>query len=349
MNITIISPKNNFPGLPQFKRIDLAKISLAFEKIRLENFIFEFIPILGSLCGLIYGIEFLMQAAEMALLQRQRYIKATGKSTDLCIKDIAEALRLVKAGGYRKAGYKDAAQTALGLLLGKQNLFACRKGISLEWLFSQNTILHAHSLTNPVQCQTLLIFLLYWFYRRAKLGGQPNRIRHVLIIDDSSRFTGSVRPQFERQGYTSVLGHIFSVLREAGIVVVFVNQLATQIDPSALSLIRNIMVIGNINGEENLRIIKNCMSLDNGRAHDIIGFKVQESLFFGSGSNFPHPIHGWVPRVELPENCTTDYKDDYSALIEPWHPLTDIPQTESPQQPEVVNQKQEPAGNLQQA
>jgi len=222
MKITIISPKSNFPGLPQFRRIDLSTTSLALtshENIPLRDFAFEFVPILGSLCGLIYGIEFLMQAAEMALLQRQRYIKATGKSTDLCIKDIAEALRLVKAGGYRKAGYKDAAQTALGLLLGKQNLFACRKGISLEWLFSQNTILHAHSLTNPVQCQTLLIFLLYWFYRRAKLGGQPNRIRHVLIIDDSSRFTGSVRPQFERQGYTSVLGHIFSVLREAGIVV----------------------------------------------------------------------------------------------------------------------------------
>lgn len=338
MNITIISPKPEFPGLAQFKRVDASKISLSLapqQGKKLADFVFEFIPILGSICGLIYGIEILTEAAEIALQWLERYIKATGKQTELCLKDIAEALRSVIAKGFRKGGYKDAAETGLELLIGKQNLFACRKGLPLEWLFGMNVILHAHSLTNPMQCQMLLLFLLYWFYRGAKLGGNDNRIKHVMIIDDASRFLSPIRSQFERQSITSPLGHILAVLREAGIAVIFVTQLPDQIDPAVLSLIRTVLVIGNITGDENLRVIKNCMSLEEIQKSNIIGFKRRESLLFCSGHKWAKPIHGWTPTIGyLPKINSSN--NDYIDMIEPWSPLKDIPQPQQTSRTETA-------------
>jgi len=348
MNITIISPKPEFPGLPQFKRIDLQKVSLDLtppQGINPADFVFEFMSILRSICGLIYGIEILTEAVELALQQLVRFIQTTGRQTSLCIKDIAEALHSVPAKGFRKMGYKDAAQTALELLLGKQNLFSCRKGLPLEWLFSRNTILHAHSLTNPMQCQTLLIFMLYWFYRGAKLGGYGSRLRQVVLVDDSSRYTGSTWSQFERQSITSPLGHILAVLREAGIAVIFLTQLPAQIDPSVLSLIRNVLVIGNVTGEENLRVIRNCMSLNETQKNAIIGFKTRETLAFISGHPWAKPIHGWTPYVaDLPKIYSSN--NDYIDMIESWKSLKDIPQQETSQPQAAPTGQDVPTGSI---
>ena len=332
MNITIISPKPTFPGLPQFKRIDLSKVSFSMappQGVNPADFIFEFMPILGNICGLIYGIEILSGAAEIALQRLVKFSQATGVQSDLCLKDVSESLRSVYTKGFRKEGYKDAAETAMELLLGRQNLFACRKGLPLEWLFSRNTILHAHSLTNPIQCQTLLIFLLYWFYRGAKLGGHGRRLRHVLIVDDASRFI-SAGSQFDRRGNPSPLGHIMAVLREAGIAVIFVTQLPAQIDPSVLSLVRTVLTVGNVNGEENLRVIKNCMSLTEDQKKAIVGFKPQEMLAFISGHPWSRPIHGWSPYVENLARVE-GYDTECIDMIKPWKSLKDIPQAQPTQ------------------
>ena len=330
--ITLIDPKNGFINLPNFRHIDSDNISLdstAPSNANQNNFTYEFMPILASICSLIFGLDFLNQAVDIALSQLQQYVNQTGKETALCLRDIYEALLIIKPKNFREIGYHSAAKTALSLILGKQNLFSCRKGLSLERLFGENTVINARSLTNEMQCKVLLIFLLYWLYQRARNLPETKEIKHIVIIDDATRFVG-VANQYDAQKRTSPLGHILAVLRAAGIAVVFATQLPAQIDPAALSLSRSMAVVGNINGEENLRVIQSFMSLTPEQKNSILRFQTREILAFVSGSAWPYPIHGWVPFVEdLPtQNIPST---DYSSMITPWHSLTEIPQKESEQ------------------
>jgi len=261
VKITVIDPKNGFSNLPNFRHLDLDKISLdltAPSNVSQNNFIYEFMPILANASALIYGLDFLNQAVDIAHSQLQQYANQTSKDTSLCLRDIYEALFTIKVKNFRQIGYHDAAKTALSLILGKQNLFNCRKGLSLEWLFSENTVINVRSLTHEMQCKVLIIFLLYWLYQRARNLPEAKKIKHVIIIDDAARFIG-VANQYDAKKRTSPLGHILAVLRSAGICVIFATQIPSQIDPAVLSLSRNMIVIGNINGEENLRVIQNFM------------------------------------------------------------------------------------------
>ena len=130
--------------------------------------------------------------------------------------------------------------------------------------------------------------------------------------------------QYDAGKRTSPLGHILAVLRASGICVIFASQLPAQIDPAVLSLSRNIVVVGNINGEEHLRVIKNIMSLTEAQKQAIPRFKNRETLAFISGSPWPYPIHGWTPHVDhAPEHDMPIV--DLSYMIKPWHSLTDVP------------------------
>ena len=160
----------------------------------------------------------------------------------------------------------------------------------------------------------------------------------MLIIDDATRFVGTAN-EFSAQKRTSPLGHILSVLRSSGVCCVFANQLPAQIDPAVLSLSRNIIVTGNVNGEENLCVLKSFMSLTEDQKSSIPRFKTREALAFVSGSSWPHPFHGWTPFIaDSPVQNSPSY--DCSTMIVPWHPLTDIPQREKaeqvPEQPTTI-------------
>jgi len=324
--ITVIDPKKGFSHLRQFIHIDLDKICLDLtppSNVSLSNFIYEFMPILAAACHLIYGLAFLNQAVDIALSQLQHYIGKTGADTTLCLRDIYEALCVIKVSHFRQVGYLDAAKTALSIIIGKQHVFSCRRGLSLEWLFSRNVVINARSLTTEMQCQAFLLFMLVWLYQRARYLPETNQIRHILIVDDATRFIG-VAHQYDAGRRTSPLGHILAVLRASGVCVIFASQLPAQIDPAVLSLSRNIVVVGNINGEEHLRVIKNIMSLTEGQKQAIPQFKNRETLAFISGSPWPHPIHGWTPYVDHVPGQDMPIVD-LGHKIEPWHSLTDIP------------------------
>lgn len=349
VNITIIDPKNGFSNLQNFRHIDLDKISIDLtspSKANQNNFEYEFLPVLANIGSLIYGLEFLNQAVDIAHSQLQQYANQTGEETVLCLRDIYEALLAIKPKNFREIGYHSAAKTALSLILGKQNLFSCRKGLSPEWLFSENTVINARSLTDEMQCKIFLIFLLYWLYQRARNLPESKEIYQVIIVDDGTRFIG-VANQYDAKKRTSPLGHILAVLRSAGICVIFATQLPAQIDPAALSLSRSMAVVGNISGEENLRVIQSFMSLVPKQKDAILRFKTREMLVFISGSAWPYPVHGWAPKIEdLPtQNIPSE---EYSNMITPWHSLTEMPQketeqvqsSETPATPENINNEQ---------
>ncbi len=91
VNITIIDPKNGFSNLPNFRHVDSDKMSIDLtspSNANQNNFIYEFLPILASICSLIYGLDFLNQAVDIAHSQLQQYAKHTDEKTALCLRDI---------------------------------------------------------------------------------------------------------------------------------------------------------------------------------------------------------------------------------------------------------------------
>ena len=328
IKITIIDPKGGFSNLASFLHIDLREASfdlISSENTSLEVLVYDLMPILADTVGLIYSLDLLNQAADIALAQRQCYINQTGIDPGLSLRDILEALKTIKVSTFRKGGYYDAVTTALSLMLGRQNLFSCRKGISLEWLFGHNVVLNAQCLTHTMQCQFFAVYLLFWLYQRARFARSTNQLKHLIIIDDATRFIGKTEGQFDGNRRTSPLGHILAVLRESGVCLAYATQLPAQIDPAVLSLTRNVLVIGNINSEDNLKVIQGIASLTDEQRTAIPRFKTRQTLAFISGLNWAYPIHGWTPNVDV-SNYMTDNPQKPALNIIPWHSLTDIPQ-----------------------
>lgn len=330
IRITIIDPKNGFSDLPGFIRLDLADLSFNMRppaNVKTKSFVLELVPILSNTCGLIYALALLEQSAELALQRQNSYCNATGNNTEICLEDIREALLSIKVSGFRQQGYKDAAVTALSLVLGKRKLFSCRAGVDLEWLFSQNMVLNATTLTDDLQCRFLVTFLLFWLFQKYRGGTQTNKLWHIIIVDDASRFVGINVTQFDGPGRTSPLGHLLAILRSSGVCFCFATQLPAQIEPAVLSLTRNLITTGNISGQEHLRVIKNAMSLNEEQKNAIARFQAREALVFFPNSKWPHPLHGWTPDVVLPS--TSVVTPSYPVSIQSWHSLTMIPQPSS--------------------
>ena len=328
IKITIIDPKCGFSNLHSFLHIDLLDASFDLippDNVSIEVFIYELLPILAASTGLIYGLDLLGQAADIAFEQRRQYIQLTGNDPGISLKDIYEALKQIRTTSFRKSGYHDAAVTALSLILNRQNLFSSRKGISLKWLFNQNVVLNARCLTDEIQCRFFTVYLLYWLYQQARHLPETNEIKHIVIVDDAARFVSSFGSQFDSNSKTSPLGNILAVLRSSGVCLIYTTQLPSQVDPAVLSLTRNVLVVGNINGEHNLDVIQGIMSLTNEQKAAITRFKNRETLAFISGHDWPRPIHGWIPEVNISE-FTTNNPTKPVLDITPWHSLTQIPQ-----------------------
>lgn len=331
IRITIIDPKGAFRHLAPVlnaEYIDLANISIDLTQpdiITLDRFVYELIPVLAESCNLIYGQELVNRGAELALEQRKAYIEKAGRETNLSLQDIHHALQLVKTNNFRITGYLDAAKTALSLILGKQNLFSCRKGLPLDWVFSRNTIINARCLTAPLQCRFFVTYLLYWLYQSSRDTPETNEVKHVLIIDDSSRFIGT---SLDGRDRASQLGHLLAVLRSTGNCLIAASQLPAQTDPAVISLSRNMIVIGNITGRENLNVVENFMALSKEQTQAITRFAPRECLAFISGNPWPYPIHGWTPYVPDRPETAIDHTD-LPRTMEPWHALTDIPEKQS--------------------
>jgi len=326
VRVTVIDPKGGLANLKSFHHIDLARVSLNLApppSCSEREFISELMPILGDTVGLIYGQDIVNEAADIALEHLGEYRRCIDSDTHLCLRDNHEELVHMAVTGPRRPGYRDAASTALSRMIGKSKLFSCRKGLSVGDIVSQNTVLNARALTDDMQCRFLATFLLYWLYQRSRHEPESRQIKHVIVMDDASRLVGAVN-QFEAHTRTSPLGHILAVLRATGTCLVAATQLPAHVDPAVLSLSRNMIVVGNINGEENLRIIKNFMSLTDEQARAIVRFKRREVLAFISDSSWPYPIHGFTPHVDLADYTTASPIKEIIEITA-WHPLTSRP------------------------
>ncbi|AQQ71400.1 Type IV secretory pathway, VirB4 component [Limihaloglobus sulfuriphilus] len=327
IKVLILDPKNGFSSLSVFRHLDLGKMSFDLSSplgVEQDNYITEFMPILANITSVIFGVDFFNRAVDDSLSQLRGY----GGDTTLCLKDIYESLAKFKPKSFRTQGYLDAAKFGLSQLLGPSNIFSCRKGLSLDWLFGENTVINARCLTGEVECKGLLNYLLFWLYQKYRNVSETKVIKHLLIIDDSTRFVG-VPNTFHSEKRTSPLGHILAVLRSAGVAVMFATQIPSQIDPAVLALSRNMFVVGNINGENNLRVLQSYMSLTPEQKSSILRFQKRESLAFISGSAWSRPVHGWVPFV--PDEAEGDVNiTDCSNMIVPWHSLTEVPKSEAP-------------------
>jgi hypothetical protein len=273
--ITIIDPKNAFPSYASMlhaRCVDLRFASFGLshpEGVSEEDFVLEFMPPLADTAGLVYGVEVLTEGALIALGQIEDYRKGTGLETELSLKDIYVALPLVKdTSSGRRQGYREAAQTSLRRILGEKHLFACRRGISMEELFRVNTILGARSETDDMQCRALALFLLYWEYQRHRYQPETNKLTHLIICDDATRWFGTAGDQFGAASRTSPLAHILALLRSTGTGLLVATQLPALLDPSLTALSRTMVAIGPTSGSQHLKVISDFMHLndDQGKA-----------------------------------------------------------------------------------
>ncbi len=293
-----------------------------------DDFVLEFVPPLCDTAGLVYGVEVTTEATLIALAQLDNYRKHTGRDSALCLQDIYAALPLVKGtSSGRRQGYREAAQTALRRILGEKSLFACRRGISMEELFSRNTILGGRSLTDDMQCRALALFMLYWQFQRYRHEPETNRLRHLIICDDATRFFGTAGDQFGAASRTSPLAHILALLRSTGVGLAVATQLPALLDPSLLALSRKMIAVGPTSGSQHLKVVSDFMHLDDEQAKAVTRLSTREAVGFAPGTAYREPVHGWVPWVDDPPASVMAETGPTAADlgIEPWHHLADLP------------------------
>jgi len=224
--------------------------------------------------------------------------------------------------------------------------------LPMDSIFSRNTILNARSLTDDMQCRALALQLLYWKFQQCRYKPETNKLEHLLIFDDASRFFGTAGDQFSASSRTSPLGHILALLRATGTGVVVATQLPAYMDPSLTALSRSMLVVGGIGGSKHLKVISDFMSLDEEQTKAITRLSIREAVGFAPGTAYKECVHGWVPFVKNPDQSDISYQqDDYfdDFDIEPWHHLTEIPtqQENLPQlQTETTTTKPKPQGPM---
>ncbi len=332
--ITVIDPKDTFKAFKSTlnsRYWDMGSMSFALRPpagTSEEDFVLEFIPPLADTGGLVYGVEVLTEAALIALDQLDSFRKHTGRASELCLRDIYVSLPLVKGtSSGRRQGYREAAQTALRRILGEKGLFACRRGISMEDLFHRNTILGGRSLTDDMQCRALALFLLYWQFQRYRLEPETNRLRHLIICDDATRFFGTAGDQFGAASRTSPLAHVLAMLRSTGVGLIVATQLPALLDPSLLALSRTMVAVGPTSGSQHLKVVSDFMHLEDEQAKAVTRLSTREAVGFAPGTAFKEPLHGWVPWVDDPPASGSPETAPTAADlgIEPWHHLADVP------------------------
>ncbi len=331
--ITIIDPKGGFSDYAPLLNadcIDLAKASFDLKPptgVKYEDFVLEFMPIVCDGAGLIYSIEIVNDAAAISLKQKEQYTQTTGQDTELCLKDIYCDLSLVSNTSFgRRSEYKQAAQTALHRIIGNRNLFACRKGISLERLFSKNTIINGRCLTDDLECRTLLSYLLYYKYQQARYLPEKNKLQHIIIVDDAARFLGTA-DYTGTSKRVSPLGNILAMLRSSGTSLIGATQLPGNLDSSVIALSRFMAVIGPMSGKKNLDVVRNFMSLNNAQIAAVTRLSTREAVAvaFAPNTAFKGIIHGWVPYIETPPVGNINEITSADLEIQPWHHLLEIP------------------------
>jgi hypothetical protein len=335
IKITIIDPKAGFleyAGMLNAIPIDLNKCSFSINKVNgvaYRNMVLDLMPQLGDTIGIILGNELLNESSIIALDKLHEYEKAIDQNAELSFKDTYYYLPFVEgAKSGRRIGYREAAQTSLRRAMGENDLFACRKGLDLKWLFENDVILDARSLTDDTQCRTLTLLLLYTRYQQCRYLPQTSRLRHLFIIDDSSRFVGNPPHQQNADFVTPAYAHTLATLRSAGTGVCCVTQLPAHMNNSFLALSRTMFVIGSMAGGQHLKVISDFMQLNEEQTKAVTRLSKREAIGFAPNTDYKGIVRGWIPLVaDPPKNISMPSAPDLGII--PWQALDEIPEKQS--------------------
>ncbi|MDI6449140.1 hypothetical protein [Anaerobaca lacustris] len=293
-----------------------------------ETWLPSLVPQIGEIVGVIYGTEILQQAAQICIELRDRYMSQSGRSTEICLQDLNDAIPLVRgASSWRRGGYRDAVLTGLSRILsGGGNLFKCRRGIDLNRLFGRNVVFGTRSVTDDFATRFLALYLLWYLQEAERHAAPTQQPKSVLIIDDASRYIGA------REGSTgralSSIGSILTTMRSSGRCFVAVSQIPHLIDPGVCALMHTVVDIGGLHHAADTQLLARMMGLTEPQRQALTSLGQREAVGLCGGSAWPRAVHGRVPEVADPTGVGTAQATDLPELeTEPYTNLPDLVQT----------------------
>lgn len=302
----VLDPKLGLRGWADYLNaiyIDVSEISLDLSPppgLTYEQFLPSLMPLLGEIIGAIYGVEVLQQSANLSIGMREKYIQNSGKTTEISLNDIYQAVPFVSdVSTGRRLGYREAVSTGVSRILtgsGGQ-LFSCRRGASLSTLFQHNVILGCRSITDEFAAKFLALFLLYWLYESERFSPPTDRLKRAFILDDATLFL-QAKPGFDVASKTSSFTHIFSRLRSSGNAVIAATQIPHLADTGILALSHTVLCIGGLHYGEDTKLLAQMMSLDERQRAGITRLGKREAIGVCAHSAYPGVVHGYT--VEIP-------------------------------------------------
>jgi hypothetical protein len=301
----VLDPKLGLKGWADYLNaiyIDVSEISIDLSPppgLTYEQFLSSLMPLLGEVLGAIYGVEVLQQSANLCIGMREKYIQNSGKTTEISLNDIYQAVPFVTdVSTGRRLGYREAVSTGLSrILTGSGNLFRCRKGADLSTLFQHNVILGCRSITDEFAAKFLALFLLFWLYESERFSPPTDKIKRALILDDATLFL-QAKPGFDAASKTSSFTNIFSRLRSSGNAVITATQIPHLADTGILALSHTVLCIGGLHYGEDTKLLAQMMSLDERQRAGITHLGKREVIGICAHSAYTGVVHGYT--VEIP-------------------------------------------------
>lgn len=258
------------------------------------DWIFSVSDGLALITGLQYGAVPFIEAAKVALQQREKYINHTKNNTSLSLMDIFHALDFINITGFKR-DYILSCKTALQLIIGPNDLFSTRKGIPLEEVFNSRYIIECCYLS-MIQCRFLAFYLLNYLLQASYQCLESIHLKRIIFIDDSSSFINRPDNAFSSAPSTSFWGQILSKLRGSGTGIIFADQLLEPIFEDVKQLCTNWIIIGGLRDSHKNNEIMNAMNLTQEQASYISKLKTRECIAYFP-KLYPRPIHGFIPYV----------------------------------------------------
>jgi hypothetical protein len=308
----ILDPKTGLKGWAGYlnaKYIDIEDIRIDMsppQGLDYQTWLRSLAPQIGEIIGVIYGVELIQDLCSICLELRSRYVSQRGRETQICLKDLYEAISLLSnVSSGRRAGYKDGVSTGLNrILTGSGELFCCRRGSDPAAMFNHNVILGCRSTTDEFALKFLAFYLLYYLYESERFSAPSESLKRVLVFDDASRFL-CTRTGFDAASSVSSLTHIYSVLRSSGNGIIAVSQMPHLLDPGIIALSNTVICVAGLHYAQDTRLIAQVMGLSEQQQSAIPGLARQEALGFCAGSAWNKPVHGFtvdVPDQEVNKN-----------------------------------------------
>ncbi len=284
---------------PEYIRFDLD-----YDEDKLPLYLHSVLEGVASATGLQFGLSCLFEAGDIALAQRQRFIKQAGEKTPLCLKDIHLALSLCEAKDSKRKQYLESARTALELLLGRNNLFSTRSGLPLNRFFAGNYVLQCRHLTTT-QSRFLGWFLLNYLYFKSLHVPETTELRSLLVFEDAGKFISRPDSVFGPGAKTSVFLNLLSVLRSTGRSAIFIDQLVEPICDDVKQLCNNWLIVGGMRGTHNQSEVASAMGLSRDQAEMLGRLKCRDAVCF-CPTTYPYAIHGYIPLITGPQGRISD-------------------------------------------